>query len=166
MSSPPLSPAWIALARRVIAEYRAAIGDDLVAVALFGSVARGEARPDSDLDLYVVTRRPSLGDSRLHGIWGRIDASAEYQALVRAGYQATPSAIPHTVDDLARHPWILLDIAHHGVLLYDPGSVLARELAAVRRRMAELGSKRVELADGSWYWDLKPDWRPGEVVDL
>jgi hypothetical protein len=32
--------------------------------------------------------------------------------------------------------------------------------------MAELGSRRVELADGSWYWDLKPDWRPGEVVDL
>jgi hypothetical protein len=32
----------------------------------------------------------------------------------------------------------------------------------VRRRMAELGSTRVELPDESWYWDLKPD----EVVDL
>lgn len=166
MTSPPLSPEWGALADRVVAEYRAAIGDDLVAIALFGSVARGQARPDSDLDLYVVTRRPSLGDSRLHGMWGRIDASPEYQALVRAGYQPTPSPIPHTVADLARHPWILLDITHHGVVLYDPESVLERELDAVRRRMAELGSKRVELPDGSWYWDLKPDWRPGEVVDL
>jgi hypothetical protein len=137
-----------------------------VAIALFGSVARGQARPDSDLDLYVVTRRPSLGDSRLHGMWGRIEASPEYQALVRAGYQPTPSPIPHTVADLARHPWILLDITHHGVVLHDPESVLGRELAAVRRRMAELGSKRVELPDGSWYWDLKPDWHPGEVVDL
>ena len=53
------------------------------------------------------------------------------------------------------------------MILYDPASVLERELdAAVRRRMAELGSTRVELPDGSWYWDLKPDWRPGEVVDL
>ncbi len=99
-------------------------------------------------------------------MWGRIDASPEYQALVRAGYRPTPSPIPHTVDDLARHPWILLDIAHHGVILHDPERVLARELAAVRRRMAELGSRRVALADGSWYWDLKPGWRPGEVVDL
>ena len=26
--------------------------------------------------------------------------------------------------------------------------------------------RRIEMPDGSWYWDLKPDWRPGEVVDL
>ena len=29
------------------------------------------------------------------------------------------------------------------------GAVLARELDAVRRRMAELGSRRIELPDGS-----------------
>jgi hypothetical protein len=52
------------------------------------------------------------------------------------------------------------------VILHDPESVLARELEAVRGRMAELGSRRVEMPDGTWYWDLKPDWRPGEVVDL
>jgi hypothetical protein len=166
MTTTPLAPRWRALADRVVAEYRAAIGDDLVAIALFGSVARGQARPDSDLDLYVVARRPIVGDSRLHGMWGRIDASPEYQALAGTGYRPTPSPIPHTVDDLARHPWILLDIVHHGVVLYDPEFVLAQELDAVRRRMAELGSQRIELPDGSWYWDLKPDWRPGEVVDL
>ena len=166
MTASRLSPTWKALADRVVAEYRAAVGDDLVAIALFGSVARGQARPDSDLDLYLVTRRSSLGDARLHGMWGRIDASPEFQALTRAGYRPTLSPVPHTVDDLARHPWILLDITHHGVILYDPESVLERELDAVRRRMAELGSTRVELPDGTWFWDLKPDWRPGEVVDL
>jgi predicted nucleotidyltransferase len=166
MASPALSPEWRALGDRVVAEYRAAIGDDLVAIALFGSVARGQARSDSDFDLYVVTRRSCLGDSRLHGTWTRIDASPEYGALARAGFRPTPSPVPHTVGDLVRHPWILLDIAHHGVILYDPKSVLEQELRAVRRRMTELGSTRVELPDGSWYWDLKPNWRPGEVVDL
>jgi hypothetical protein len=161
-----LSPSFRALANRVVREYRAALGADLVAIALFGSVARGEARPDSDLDLYVVTRLPVLGDPRLRPTWGRIDASPEYQALVAAGYRPAPSPLLHTVEDLRRHSWILLDITHHGIVLYDPASVLGRELNAVRRRMAELGSRRIELADGSWYWDLKPDWRPGEVVDL
>ena len=161
-----LSRAFQALADRVVAEYRGALGDDLVAIALFGSVARGQARPDSDLDLYVVTRRPILGDPRLRAMWSRIETGPEYQALVAAGYRPTPSAVPHTVDELRRHSWILLDITHHGIVLYDPMSVLERELNAVRRRMAELGSRRVELADGSWYWDIKPDWRPGEVVDL
>jgi len=162
----PLPPSWRALADRVVAEYRAVLGDDLVAIALFGSVARGQARPDSDLDLYVVTRRSSLGDPRLRGLSDRIDASAERRALAREGYRPTLSPVPHTVDDLARHPWILLDITHHGVILHDPAGVLARELDAVRRRMAELGSRRVELPDGTWFWDIKPDWRPGEVVDL
>ena len=165
MSFPPLSREWAALADRVVAEYRDAIGDDLVGIALFGSVARGQAR-HGDLDLYAVTRRPTLGDPRLRRMWGRIDASPEYQALGQAGYRPTPSPIPHTVDDLVQHPWILLDIAHHGLILYDPEHDLARELAAVGRRMAELGSRRIELADGSWYWDLKPDWHPGEVVEL
>jgi hypothetical protein len=96
MASTPLAPTWQALAARVVAEYRTALGDDLVAIALFGSVARGEAGPDSDLDLYVVTRRSILGDPRLRAMWGRIDASREYQALVAAGYRPTPSPVPHT----------------------------------------------------------------------
>jgi hypothetical protein len=29
-----------------------------------------------------------------------------------------------------------------------------------------LGSRRVFIADGSWYWDLKPDFRFGEAVEL
>jgi len=32
MTSSPVSPEWRALADRVVAEYRAAIGDDLVAI--------------------------------------------------------------------------------------------------------------------------------------
>jgi len=29
-----------------------------------------------------------------------------------------------------------------------------------------LGSRKVILGNGSWYWDLKPDWKPGEVIEL
>ena len=34
-------------------ELRAALGERLVAVALYGSVARHEARPTSDIDLFA-----------------------------------------------------------------------------------------------------------------
>jgi predicted nucleotidyltransferase len=140
VSFPPLAPPWRALAERVVAEYRAGVGDDLVGIALFGSVARGQPRADSDLDLYVVTRTPGVGDPRLHGVWRGIETSAEYEALARAGYRPTPSPVPHSVADLRRHPWLLLDIVHHGVILYDPAGILAHELEAVRRRMAEHAS--------------------------
>jgi predicted nucleotidyltransferase len=158
---------WRALVERVVGHYRQALGDDLLAVACFGSVARGEPGPGSDLDLYVVTREPVavLLDPRLEGV-RRLRQSPEYQILARQGYRPDPMAIFHTAAKLATHPWILLDIADHGVILYDPARVLARELEAVRRRLRELGAKRVERPDGSWYWDLKPDWRPGETVEL
>jgi predicted nucleotidyltransferase len=156
---------WRALAERVVGEYRAALGDDLLAIALL--VARGEAGPESDLDLYVVTRNPIpvLLDPRLERV-RRVRESREYQEFVRLGYRPEPMPILHTAAELAVHPWILLDISDHGVILYDPEGVLLREVEAVRSRLTELGAKRIERPDGSWYWDLKPDWRPGDVIEL
>ncbi|MGH7277912.1 MAG: nucleotidyltransferase domain-containing protein [Candidatus Rokuibacteriota bacterium] len=164
----PVAAPWRALAKRVVGEYATALGDDLLAVALFGSVARGEAGPASDLDLYVVTRHrlSLLGDRRLDGARARVRESAEYEALVAQGCRPHPAPIFHSAEELAGHPWILLDITHHGIILYDRDGRLTRELDAVRRRLDELGARRIERADGSWYWDLKPDWRPGDVVTL
>ena len=33
-------------------------------------------------------------------------------------------------------------------------------------RLLELGAKKVSLPDGSYYWDLKPDWKPREVIEI
>ncbi len=35
----------------------------------------------------------------------------------------------------------------------------------LRARMAALGSRRRSYL-GHPYWDLKPDWKPGDVIDL
>jgi hypothetical protein len=53
----------------------------------------------------------------------------------------------------------------HGIIIYDNG-ILKRRFESLRKRLSELGSKKVVLEDGSWYWDLKPDWKPGEVIEL
>lgn len=50
------SPSF-ALAKRIAAEMRAREGRNLVAVGVYGSVARGEERLHSDIDLLVVVRR-------------------------------------------------------------------------------------------------------------
>lgn len=158
---------WRGLVERLVAEYRAALGDDLLAIACFGSVARGQPGPESDLDLYVVTRRrvSVLRDERLTRV-RRVREGPEYQALVREGSRPDLAPLYHTATELKAHPWILLDIAHHGIVLHDPAGIPARELEAIRLRLRELGSRRIERPDGSWYWDLKPDWRPGEIIEL
>jgi predicted nucleotidyltransferase len=50
------------------------LGQDLLRVSLFGSRARGEARPRSDFDLMVVLRRAS-GENRdvVHGLATEIE---------------------------------------------------------------------------------------------
>jgi tRNA nucleotidyltransferase (CCA-adding enzyme) len=40
-------------------ELQRQLGSDLWLLLLYGSHARGEAQPDSDVDLFVVLRRPS-----------------------------------------------------------------------------------------------------------
>ena len=45
------------MASRIAEECRQELGDNLVEVRMFGSRARGEATPDSDLDLLFLTHR-------------------------------------------------------------------------------------------------------------
>lgn len=68
-AEPPILP----LVRRVKARLQALYGERLAGVYLYGSHARGEARPDSDVDVLVV----------LHG---EVDVWREIDRLVEATY--------------------------------------------------------------------------------
>ena len=60
---------------------------------------------------------------------------------------------------------MLLDITEDARILHDPDSCLRKTLDRLKARLKELGSKRVWKGD-DWYWDLKPDYQPGDVFDL
>jgi len=144
-------------ARRCTEALRERLGERLLAVALFGSVARGEATPDSDIDLLViVSERPS-------------EALTEYLS-VRRQIEPYPlrrlSPLVTTPEQLRRNFLLLLDITEEGLILHDPQGVLAGLLTKVRERLQQWGSRKVRLPDGTWYWQLKTDWRLGEVLSL
>jgi hypothetical protein len=142
-------------------------GDEICSIALFGSVARGTASATSDIDLLIVHQddAPFVSD-RFTTVVMRLRESEASKALEARGILADPYPLFLTLTRLKKHPWILLDIADHGLILRDRDGVLANELMAIRNRLKELGSVKVVLPDGTWYWDLKPDWKPGEVVEL
>jgi predicted nucleotidyltransferase len=139
------------------------LGDRLVSIVLFGSVARGTARPTSDIDLVVVADGfpRSLADRRrpLLDSWERV---------------RTSRGLPHVLWNLVTkspgearfHSPLYLDIVEDGILILDRGGFFEAILARMRQRMRELGSRRVHLPDGTWYWDLKPDFRFGETVEI
>ncbi len=155
------------LAKRYAAELRRTLGDRLVSVVLFGSVARGEAGPTSDIDLFVVLddaprdmtkRRALLEPARqaltpeLERLW-RQDIFADFVEIIRTKAEARQF-----------HP-VYLDMTEEAVLLYDRDNFMANILKQLKQRLKALGAQRKRLGR-KWYWDLKPDFKPGEVIEL
>jgi hypothetical protein len=141
----------------------AVLGGRLRSLVLFGSVARGEARGGSDIDLLVVAdglprslrerRRPLLA------AWEQVRAERRLPPVEWNLVTKTPEEARH-------HSPLYLDMVEDAILLVDRDSLFASVLDAMRARMRALGSRRVYLDDGTWYWDLKPDFRFGEVVEI
>lgn len=143
------------LAQRFVEALKEQMGQRLLAVALFGSVARGEATEESDIDLLViVNEQPSKALQECLSVRRQV----EPYPLRRI------SPIVTTPEMLRQNFLILLDILDHGITLHDPQGVLGDLLSRLKRRLEEWGSKKVQLPDGSWYWDLKPGKRLGEIL--
>jgi predicted nucleotidyltransferase len=141
----------------------------VVSVLVFGSVARGTARPDSDVDVCLVMRDLPLSRYQRHRLLNpvltRLRQSEPYKELVRRNYGPDISAVIYRPEEVEETKPIFLDMVEEGELLRDNGT-FRRKLDSLRSRMRELGSRKVQLADGSYYWILKPGLRFGEVVEL
>lgn len=72
---------------RFAAEVRAAYGDRLERIVLFGSRARGDHRPDSDYDVAVFIREPGT-------LWQEIKALGRITREIEANTGADVSAKP------------------------------------------------------------------------
>ncbi len=140
-------------APRLVEVLRTAFGDRLVSVVLFGSHARGEARPESDVDIFLVVQ--DLPESPLDRI---VAVRRPLVGLFRerlAFIAKTPEEV------LAGLPSLYLDLALDGRVLYDTGFFRERQ-AVLRRLIQEAGLRRV-VRDGeySWEWENPPrrGWR-------
>ena len=142
-------------------------GSGLMSVAVYGSVGRGVPRPDSDIDLLLVAE--GLADRhalRLRDFRAVEDALASCLDAARAaGLHPDLSPVLMTPSELERGSMLLLDMTEDARILFDPTGCLTGALDRLRARLRELGSKRIRLGN-AWYWDLKPDYQPGDVFDL
>jgi predicted nucleotidyltransferase len=161
----------MALAHRYVAILRDRFGDQLLGVALFGSVARGEANfPGSDIDLLIIlegVQGLSFGKriDLLQSEENKLEGTREYRAFLQA-FTWPPSFQEHvlTLDELARHSPLLLDLTTDAIILYDTG-VVSIELERLKKRLDELGAKKIRTGT-TWFWILKPDLKLGEVLEL
>ncbi|MBS7637475.1 nucleotidyltransferase domain-containing protein [Candidatus Bathyarchaeota archaeon] len=158
------------LLRELLKLLSEAFGEGLVTVAVFGSVARGESKPTSDTDILVIAenmpRSMSERMEALAGILMRLEASEACRRLRERGISTWVQFHPLMVDEARLHRPIYLDMVEDAVILHDRGGFFRSILNGLRGRLEELGARRVRLGDGSWLWDLKPDIKRGEVVEI
>jgi len=142
-------------------------GHRLISLAVFGSVGRGTPRPDSDIDLLLVV--DDLPDGRI----ARVEEFAEIERSIadvfvtvrQRGITTTLSPVLKTRAEIAHGSPLLLDLGDDARMLVDRDGFLAGALAALRARLDALGARRIWRGN-AWYWDLKPDYRPGDVIEL
>lgn len=146
---------------------RIVYGERLLSVAVFGSVARGTMRPDSDIDLLLVVENlPNGRMPRVH----EFEAVEQRLAPVLAeaalhGVHTTLSPVFKTPRELEYGSPLFLDMTDEVLILYDRADILQDYLDRLSARLQALGARRIPKG-GGYYWLLKPDLGPGEDFTL
>jgi predicted nucleotidyltransferase len=135
--------------RIIVEALRQGLGDNLIAVILFGSRARGEAIEASDWDLFVLAHDLPPGPLQRH---------FQLKMLLPVGWRGQVSLLSSTTAEFESHlSSLMLDIALDGIVLYGPEGYAAQRLAALKRLIANRGLYRERVGrDLIWKWERFP----------
>jgi hypothetical protein len=142
-------------------------GPRLISLVIYGSAGRGTQRFDSDLDFLVVAEDLPRG---------RLQRVKDFQTvenhllplldrLEKSGLRIALSPVFKTREEALCGSPLFLDMSEEAVILFDKDDFFLHVLNRLRGRLATLGARRIWRGN-AWYWDLKPDFRAGEVFEI
>ena len=119
------------------------MGESLVGIVVFGSLARGEPADTSDIDVLIVIDG-AIPITR--GLYRRWDEAP----VVWSGRPVDPHFV-YLPSERRTPSGLWAEVAIDGIVLHDPRHRLFPLLAAVRRALAE-GRLRRRTVHGTGYW--------------
>ena len=137
----------------VVQAFQDRLGDDLIAIVLFGSQARGEATSTSDWDIFLIAHSLPASTFQRHLYLKEIIPS-DWRSLI-AIIAKTPEEFESHLSDL------FLDIATDGVVLYDTNDYMTKRLRGLRQLIRNRGLSREKIQQNFvWRWQKFPgiDW--------
>ncbi|KUO92680.1 MAG: nucleotidyltransferase domain-containing protein [Thermocladium sp.] len=142
-------------------------GDRLISVVVYGSVARGDHRNDSDVDLLIVIKDLPKTITERMMLFEKIESKIEddIDKLMDEGYYVTFSPIMKTPEEAVRFSPLYMDMTDDAIILYDRDNFFGNVLEKTREKLLELGFERVWISKKAWYW-RKKDYKFGEVIDF
>ncbi|WP_449463069.1 nucleotidyltransferase domain-containing protein [Tardisphaera miroshnichenkoae] len=140
-------------------------GDNLISVVVFGSVARGDNRKDSDLDVLIVAKGLPEGQLERSKLFDEVEKELgdELAAASAKGFSVEISPIMKTPEEADGFSALYMDLTEDALILYDKGGFFSKVLEREREVLRKLGYERVRLGK-AWYW-RKRDYREGEVIN-
>lgn len=151
----------------IVDECKAFYGERLVSFCLFGSVARGMMNNSSDIDfLLVVEPLPN----------GRLSRVKEFEhveeKLLGSIKEARKNGVYAELSPVIKRPFevkqgslLFLDMLEDGKMLFDRDDFLKTYFESWKKKLEQLGARRIRSGE-AWYWDLKKDYKPGEVFEI
>jgi predicted nucleotidyltransferase len=156
---------YLSLLRKLTSILLENLGENLISVVVYGSVARGEAREDSDIDLLIIARDLPKGRLKRQDLFIEFEKSLDIEEIEAKGYGIDFSPILLTPEEASRMRPLYLDMVEDAVILFDRDGFFSGVLEKLRKRLEELGAERVRLGK-KWYWRLKRDYKFGEVIEI
>ncbi|TYP47009.1 nucleotidyltransferase domain-containing protein [Thermosediminibacter litoriperuensis] len=152
---------------KVLEACREIYGEDLITLAVFGSVARGTPNPESDIDLLLIARNLPSGRLKRMEQFGRVEdlLISWMDGLRKIGINTSLSPVIKTPEEVLAGSLLFLDMIDDALILYDRENFFTRFLQEFSSKLRQLGAKKVVTGE-RWHWVLKPDYTHGEVFDI
>jgi len=142
-------------------------GDIIISLVVFGSVARGDYKRDSDVDLLLIMEevRGGISERIKKFELAEDNIQEELDKLFDEGVFISFSPIILSEEEARKFRPIYLDMVEDAIILYDENGFFESILYRLRERLEELGAERVWIGN-KWYWRLKRDYKFGEVIKI
>lgn len=145
-----------------IKEVNIQLSDSILSLVLFGSASRGEATGNSDLDIFTffddnkMTREQV--NNKLISIIHNLRKHDEYKKLAEKGIypEIYPFLISKSQSDNSL--WAFFDSTEEGIILKDSQDFGKKLIEKTKVKIANLGGRRVSLANGKKCWILFKDF--------
>jgi HEPN domain-containing protein len=124
-------------------------------LVLFGSSARGKAKPESDLDILAVVNQNWPDSTQgFNTAITKVRGSEAYRSLKEQGYD--PQIYPFYIEksQFDRPPLIACEMANHGVIIFDPKSLVKNGFDGINKEISTC--KREGTSDGRIIWTGLP----------
>ena len=152
---------------KLVLELHKKYRENLASVVVFGSVARGTAQVESDVDTLVVSKgfNGSLASriGELLEVEHKTFVADELRWLSGAGISTHISFHPYTPKEMGYFRMLFLDILADGIALFDREKFFESLRAKFKGLLDRLGAERNFISRDKWFWVMNPEAQLGEI---